>query len=592
MSIAATAKRTHRVESPAASRRGRSSATHPVSAAIRSVNQRLGSVGRGLDFDDMDRTHLRELADDIKQAYRRLDALQLAVRRAQEREMEWRKAGCHSPEEWLSRQDGISTGAAKRRMQLDRRLNRASATREAFERGEISLSQADIISDAASSNPDAEADLLRLAEHESNKALADEALRRKAEAEDQEAKQARIHRQRSVRSWTDREGRWNLKATGCVLQGAEIDRLLAAMVDRQFADERRAGSNGSLAERRTRDQHLFDALHEAVSGRAPGATASDAGSAVRDGGRSRDGHRKRPSDTARRDRRGVGSDTHNRRDAETPNGQWFGRGAAEVGRPDDHATDGHTRGRHERDAQAPTDRTRGTQAPGSRASNGCPRDSQTIDGHPPGSPTSDGDQAGPHTTERDPADLAVDAVGVGPDAFLSDDQPEQPPGPTGGHIDRPTASPPPTRPTPKNTVIIRVDLASLVRGQTQGGEVCEVRGVGPISVAQARALLGDSVLKLVLTRGADVCNVTHLGRGTSAAQKIALLWSDTTCRVLGCDRQVVQHDHNLPWSKRQETMLDNIDPLCWSHHQLKTHQGWSLEPGSGRRRFVPPEGSP
>ena len=56
--------------------------------------------------------------------------------------------------------------------------------------------------------------------------------------------------------------------------------------------------------------------------------------------------------------------------------------------------------------------------------------------------------------------------------------------------------------------------------------MCEITGVGPIAVSVARSLLGESVLKLVITRGVDVLNVTHLGRGPTVAQRIAALQSD------------------------------------------------------------------
>jgi hypothetical protein len=39
----------------------------------------------------------------------------------------------------------------------------------------------------------------------------------------------------------------------------------------------------------------------------------------------------------------------------------------------------------------------------------------------------------------------------------------------------------------------------------------------------ARDLLGESIVKLVITNGVDGADVTHLGRGPTAAQRIALL---------------------------------------------------------------------
>ena len=141
---------------------------------------------------------------------------------------------------------------------------------------------------------------------------------------------------------------------------------------------------------------------------------------------------------------------------------------------------------------------------------------------------------------------------------------------------------------PTHLALIRVDLAALARGRLETGELCEIKGVGSIPVSAARRLLGDSVLKLVITRGQDVANVTHLGRGPNTAQKVALLWSHPGCTVAGCSTTRTQDDHRVPFATKPETRLDNIDPLCPHHHRLKTNDGWALTPGRGSRPFVPP----
>jgi hypothetical protein len=46
-------------------------------------------------------------------------------------------------------------------------------------------------------------------------------------------------------------------------------------------------------------------------------------------------------------------------------------------------------------------------------------------------------------------------------------------------------------------------------------------------------MLGESILELVLTKGVDVVNVTHLGRGPNIAQKIALLWQQPALQSRG-----------------------------------------------------------
>ena len=136
--------------------------------------------------------------------------------------------------------------------------------------------------------------------------------------------------------------------------------------------------------------------------------------------------------------------------------------------------------------------------------------------------------------------------------------------------------------------VIRVDWDALLRGWVEEGETCEIAGLGPVPVARARELLGDAVLHLVVTRGVGVANVTYLGRGPSAAQRIALLWQMPTCSRLGWNRNArIQVDHRRPYAADRVTELANLDPLC--EHRLKTNEGWALVAGTGKRLFVPPD---
>jgi hypothetical protein len=145
------------------------------------------------------------------------------------------------------------------------------------------------------------------------------------------------------------------------------------------------------------------------------------------------------------------------------------------------------------------------------------------------------------------------------------------------------------RSTPSHLTLIRVDLEALRRGRAHDGEQCEISGIGPIPAGTARELLGESILKLVITKGVDVLNVTHLGRGPTAAQRVALLWSSPTCSVEACARARVEIDHRVPYSASGHTRLDELDPLCKRHHQRKHHDGWALVEGTGNRPMVPPE---
>jgi hypothetical protein len=147
-----------------------------------------------------------------------------------------------------------------------------------------------------------------------------------------------------------------------------------------------------------------------------------------------------------------------------------------------------------------------------------------------------------------------------------------------------------TKPTsPRFATLVRVDHTALVRGTVEGDEICEIPGLGPIPATTARELLGDSVLKLVITKGIDVANVTHLGRSPTVAQRVALWWQAPECTAEGCTRaRWLENDHQLGWAETRRTCLDELDPLCKHEHRLKTLFGWSLVDGKGKRPFVPP----
>ena len=103
--------------------------------------------------------------------------------------------------------------------------------------------------------------------------------------------------------------------------------------------------------------------------------------------------------------------------------------------------------------------------------------------------------------------------------------------------------------SPRHLGLLRVDVAALRRGRVQGGELCEVAGVGPIPVSGAKEILGEAIVKLVITDGVDVLNVTHLGRGPTAAQKRRAAVDEPHLRGAGCHRARVEWDHREPWAQ-------------------------------------------
>jgi hypothetical protein len=146
---------------------------------------------------------------------------------------------------------------------------------------------------------------------------------------------------------------------------------------------------------------------------------------------------------------------------------------------------------------------------------------------------------------------------------------------------------------PKALVHLRVDLKALRRGNTGPGEVCEIAGVGPVSVATARELVGDSIAKVLVTSATDVHAICNLGRSVPTRLYNALLERDRCCVVPGCSAtHNLEIDHRVvPFAEGGPTELANLARICHHHHFLKTHEGYSLQGEPGAWVWVHPDGS-
>ncbi len=143
---------------------------------------------------------------------------------------------------------------------------------------------------------------------------------------------------------------------------------------------------------------------------------------------------------------------------------------------------------------------------------------------------------------------------------------------------------------PKAVVHLRVDLEALRNGRVGAGQLCEIPGVGPIPVERARELMGDALVKVVITDGVDVATVCNLGRSIPAAVLTALIERDPTCVVPGCDAAGhLEVDHwQKDFARGGQTRWANLARLCGWHHSLKTHQGFTLAGGPGKWEWLAP----
>lgn len=145
---------------------------------------------------------------------------------------------------------------------------------------------------------------------------------------------------------------------------------------------------------------------------------------------------------------------------------------------------------------------------------------------------------------------------------------------------------------PKALVNLRVDHAALKRGHTKKGEVCEIPGVGPISVESARALASDSILKVLLVKGTEVKAVANYGRTIPASTRAVLIETYPECVVIGChETKGLEIDHVIPLPEGS-TSPENLVRICAHHHRLKTYRRFRLgERKNGKAPLEPPNGA-
>lgn len=150
-------------------------------------------------------------------------------------------SGDRSAAELAARTAGTSLGQAQRDMALAGRLRQAPETRDRLSRGEVSVEQAEVVSRAVEANPTCEQRLLEAAAVRSMTELKDAAQRVINAATDAEERHRRIHAQRHLRTWTDRDGAFRLAGSLTADAGAVFLNALKPFTQAEFENARREG---------------------------------------------------------------------------------------------------------------------------------------------------------------------------------------------------------------------------------------------------------------------------------------------------------------------------------------------------------------
>jgi hypothetical protein len=182
-------------------------------------------------------------------------------------------------------------------------------------------------------------------------------------------------------------------------------------------------------------------------------------------------------------------------------------------------------------------------------------------------------------------DAFIDLMGSGP-----------PPGPAGDPDDSGDSGDAPQHPSrsarPHTVVVINAE--SLRRGTTQGDEICEIEGIGTVSVAAATELLGTGGFQFLVKEGFDIKTMTRTNRYVDKCIDTALLVRDRVCARPGCGKRLgLERDHwRVDYKDRGPTEVANLVRLCPDCHDMKTYGGWKLTGGPGHWGWVAPPNPP
>jgi hypothetical protein len=137
---------------------------------------------------------------------------------------------------------------------------------------------------------------------------------------------------------------------------------------------------------------------------------------------------------------------------------------------------------------------------------------------------------------------------------------------------------------------VHVDLATLLRGRTDRGSICEIDGIGPVDLDWVRQTLGDSFVVMLLKDGPRIIDLVHTGRDATALQRSYKEAQGIHCERPGCDEtHGLELHHVAAWSPSRVTTVLLLAWLCAHDHDLITHHGHRLDGPPGNRTWHRPD---
>jgi Domain of unknown function (DUF222) len=155
---------------------------------------------------------------------------------------DWKRTGARSAADHMAKLGGTTTDAARRSLATSKQVTELPVVAEAMRSGGLSSVQANAVAGAATTDPSAQARLVRKAQATNVLELREECVRTIMAADpDRDATHRRIHAQRRVRFFSDTEGGRNLVGRGTPELVARIETALQPLIDDLYKTARAAG---------------------------------------------------------------------------------------------------------------------------------------------------------------------------------------------------------------------------------------------------------------------------------------------------------------------------------------------------------------
>ena len=130
---------------------------------------------------------------------------------------------------------------------------------------------------------------------------------------------------------------------------------------------------------------------------------------------------------------------------------------------------------------------------------------------------------------------------------------------------------------PELVVLVSHEVATRGWTDVREGEICQIPGVGPVSPQVAKEIAQDAFLSGVFYDGKDLRHFKRWSRHIPIEVRIALeLGPPPTFDGIRCarcgNRFRTEMDHVEPHVAGGLASAEDLEPLCWPCHQLKTEE--------------------